>query len=74
MRTIATRHVTPADRTREALDLIVAAVRQAAAEVVEVDLHTVDGDAASQAAQALASPLLRLTQLRQSLLMRQPRP
>ena len=34
---------------------------------------TVDDDA-GQAAQALASPLLRVTQLRQSLLMRRPRP
>jgi hypothetical protein len=39
------------------------AVRQAAAQVAEVDLHTVDDDDAGQAAQALASPLLRVTQL-----------
>ena len=70
----AVRLVTTADRTREALEFIVTAVQEAAAQVLEVDLHTIEGDAAAQAAQALASPLVRLTQLRQSLLMRRPRP
>ena len=74
MQTAALRRVAPADRTREALEIIVDTVLQAAAQVVDVDLHTVDGEAAGQAAQALASPLLRLTQLRQSLLMRRPQP
>jgi hypothetical protein len=73
MQTAAIRRVAPADRTKEALDIIVEAVLQAAAQVADVDLHTVDGDAAGHVAQALASPLLRLTQLRQSLLMRRPR-
>ena len=73
MQTIAVRRVAPADRTREALDVIMDAVHQAAAHVADVDLHTVDGREAGQAAQALASPLLRLSQLRQSLLMRRPR-
>ena len=72
MQTIAIRHVAPAECT-EALDDIVAAVRQAGAQVADVDLHTVDGETAGQAAQALASPLLRLSQLRQSLLLRRPR-
>ena len=48
------------------------AVLQAAAQVADIDLQTVDGDAAGHVAQALASPLLRLTRLRQSLLMRRP--
>jgi hypothetical protein len=73
MQTIAIRHVGPADRTTEALEIIVDTVGQAAAQVADVELHTVDGEAAGQAAQALASPLLRLTRLRQSLLMRRPR-
>jgi hypothetical protein len=60
MRTIATRHVAPADRTREALDSIVDAVREAA-EQVPTSTFT-PSNAAGQAAQALASPLLRLTQ------------
>lgn len=72
MQTAAIRRVAPADRTKEALDIIVEAVLQAAAQVADVDLHTVDGDAAGHVAQALASPLLRLIQLRQSLLMRRP--
>lgn len=70
----AVRLVAAADRTSEALDEIVVAVRGAADQVADVDLHTVNNDAAGQAAQVLASPLLRLTQLRQSLLMRRPRP
>ena len=73
MKTAAIRRVASADRTSEALDIIMEAVCQAAAQVADVDLHTVYGDAAGQAAQTLASPLLRLTQLRQSLLMRRPR-
>ena len=73
MKTAAIRRVAPADRTSEALDIIMETVCQAAAHVADIDLHTVDGDAAGQAAQALASPLLRLTQLRHSLLMRRPR-
>ena len=40
MQTIAIRHVASADRTREALDVMVDAVRQAAAQVAEVDLHS----------------------------------
>jgi hypothetical protein len=72
MQTVAIRRVAPADRTKEALDIIVEAVLQAAAQVADVDLHTVDGDAAGHVAQGLASPLLRLTQLRQSPLMRRP--
>ena len=56
------------------LELIVTAIQEAAAHVPEVDLHTVEGDAAAPAAHALASPLVRLTQLRQSLLLRRPRP
>ena len=74
MQAAAVRLVAAADRTSEALDAIVAAVREAAAQLDVVDLHTVEGDAAGQAAQALASSLLRLTQLRQSLVMRRPRP
>lgn len=74
MQSAAVRPVATADRTSEALDQIVAAVREAAEQVADVDLHTVEGDVAGQAAQNLASPLLRLTQLRQSLLMRRPRP
>lgn len=70
----AVRLVAAADRTSEALDEIVVAVRGAAEQVADVDLHTVNNDAAGQAAQVLASPLLRLTQLRQSLLMRRSRP
>ena len=73
MQAAAVRLVTPADRTGEALELIVAGVEEAAARLAEVDLHTVDGEAAGKAAQALASPLLRLSQLRQSLLMRRSR-
>ena len=73
MQAAALRLVTPADRTEEALELIVAGVRDAAARLADLDLQTVDGEAAGKAAQALASPLLRLSQLRQSLLMRRPR-
>ena len=73
MQAAAVRLVTPADRTEEALELIVAGVRDAVARLADVELHTVDGEAAGKAAQALASPLLRLSQLRQSLLMRRPR-
>ena len=40
-------------------------VRRAAVQVADVDLHTVDGDDAGPAAEALASPLRRLTELRQ---------
>ena len=72
MQTAAIRRVAPADRTKEALDIIVEAVLQAAAQVADVDLHTVDGDAAGHVAQTLASPLLRLIQLRQSLLIAGP--
>ena len=74
MQAAAVRLVTPADRTEEAHEHIVAAVQEAAARLADIDLHTVDGEAAGKAAQALASPLLRLSQLRQSLLMRRPRP
>ena len=49
MQTAAIRRVAPADRTRETLEIIVDAVRQAAAQVVDVELHTVDGDDAGQA-------------------------
>ena len=73
MQAAAVRLVTPADRTDEALELIVTGVEEAAARLTDVDLHTVDGEAADKAAQALASPLLRLSQLRQSLLMRRSR-
>ena len=73
MQAAAVRLVTPADRTEEALELIVAGVGAAAARLADVYLHTVDGEAAGKAAHALASPLLRLSQLRQSLLMRRPR-
>lgn len=69
----ALRLVTPADRTAQALELIVDNVRQATAHLADVDLHTVEGHAAGKAAQALAAPLVRLSQLRQSLLMRRPR-
>ena len=51
MQTAAIRRVAPADRTKEALDIIVEAVLQAAAQVADVDLHTVDGDAAGHVAQ-----------------------
>ena len=74
MQAAAVRLMTPADRTEETLEYIVAAVQDAAARLADIDLHTVDGEAAGNAAQALASPLLRLSQLRQSLLMRRPRP
>jgi hypothetical protein len=73
MQAAAVRLVTPADRSEEALEHIVAAVQEAASWLADIDLHTVDGEAAGKAAQALASPLLRLSQLRQSLLMRRPR-
>ena len=73
MQAAAVRLMTPADRSEETLEHIVAAVQEAAARLADIDLHTVDGEAAGKAAQALASPLLRLSQLRQSLLMRRPR-
>jgi hypothetical protein len=51
MKTAAIRRVAPADRTSEALDIIMETVCQAAAHVADVDLHTLDIDAAGQAAQ-----------------------
>jgi hypothetical protein len=72
MQAAAVRLMTPADRSEETLEHIVAAVQEAAARLADIDLHTVDGEAAGKAAEALASPL-RLGQLRQSLLIRRPR-
>jgi hypothetical protein len=59
-----------ADRTKEALEAIVASLQAAAAEIDEVQLYTVEADEAGKAAHAMAFPLRQLAQLRQSLIMR----
>lgn len=69
----ATRYLAPADRSNEALADVVADVERAAARTRDLDLYAVDPDAAGRAARALAVPLARLTQLRQSLLHRRSR-
>ena len=48
MQAAAVRLVTPADRTEETLEHIVAAVQEAAARLADIDLHTVDGEAAGK--------------------------
>lgn len=72
LRRAAVRQVAAADRTSDALGDIVAAVDQAAAQLPDIDLHTVDARTAGQVARSLARPLRQLTQLRQELLHRRP--